>query len=29
VHEPEGEYQFDNPDLEYKSKRQKKTIALE
>ena len=29
MHEPEGEYKFDNPDLEYKSNRQKKIIALE
>ncbi len=29
MHEPEGEYKFDNPDLEYKTKRQKKTKILE
>lgn len=29
MHEPEGEYKFDNPDLEYKTKRQKKTKMLE
>ena len=29
MYEAEGEYKFDNPDLEYKTKRQKKTQALE
>ena len=29
IHEPQGEYNFDNPDLEYKTKRQKKTLMLE
>ena len=29
IHEPEGEYKFDNPDLEYKTKRQKKIKNLE
>ena len=26
---PEGDYKFDNPDLEYKTKRQKKIVDLE
>ena len=26
---PEGDYQFDNPDLEHKTKRQKKLVEME